>query len=99
MDEYDVQFTPNCLNKLEQIAPLEHIDEALAEVYHVMRTNPHAFNFVPPLTHWRAAKTKLYVREGVVVQPMTLYFVVKEDQRIVKIVDVLIRRGFGDLDF
>jgi hypothetical protein len=98
MDEFTLQFTPNCLNKLEAIAQLEDIDEALEEVYYSLRKNPYAFKVVPPLTHWRVAITKLYLREGLTIPPLSIYFVIKEEEKIVKIVDVMIRRGFGDLD-
>lgn len=95
LNDYDITHTEKCLEKMREI---EHVDEALAAVYDSLRKNPYAFGIVPPLAAMRFAKTVLYLGDGFTVPPLTIFFTVIEDGKIVKILDVLVRPGFGNLD-
>ena len=96
MSEYSIEFSPKCLEKIGEIESIPHIDEALQAVYSALAENPYSFPIAPPSTI-RAAKTKFYLREHFSVPPLIIYFTIVEDDKIVRIIDVL-SRGFGDLE-
>jgi hypothetical protein len=80
----------------------EQIDEALAIVYRVLRTNPHGFKLIgqhPPLAGFRKATRHLYMGDGFIVPPLELMFMIHERDRVVRILGMKKQSGFGDLDF
>ncbi|GEM_PF-1355231 len=95
---YEIKFTDLYVERLYNIASADVINEALEEVYQALRQNPYLFNFVPPLTYWRVAKTELYVTEKGVIPPLNIIFTIVEDDKMVKMLDVKARTGFGKLD-
>jgi hypothetical protein len=97
-NNYQIQLTDKCRQRLAEIESLDHIDEALAGIYRLLAQNPYAFGFVPPLAEMRFVKTRLYVGDDFVIPPLTLFFKIYEDDQIVKILDVYPQKGFGDVD-
>jgi hypothetical protein len=98
LSDYKIEFTPKCLENLEEIEQIPHIDEALQAVYSGLRENPYAFDIIPPLARLRCAKTKFYLRDNFSVPPLIITFTIIEDDKLVRIIEVRKRRGFGDLD-
>jgi hypothetical protein len=98
LNEYKIEFTERCLQKMAEIEEIPHIHEALEAVYKGLRHNPYVFNPAYPLVSLRAVKTQYYLRENFSVPPLVIYFTIIEDDKIVRILEVLKSHGFGELD-
>jgi hypothetical protein len=82
---------------MREIETIPHIDEALDAIRSGLKRNPYEFPITPPITSIRVAATDFYQRDDFSVPALILYFTIIEDDKIVRIIDVL-NRGFGYLE-
>ena len=93
---YEIEFDPNAF-RVEGVSR-EHIDEALSFVFWQLRQDPYVFGVVPPVIHLRFAKQSVYIGDRFVVPPLIVIFRIKEDEKVVRVLEIRQGRGFGDLN-
>ncbi len=76
---------------------LKHFRKALTITFHTLAHNPRTYPAIPSdaSVEIRQATTDLYVDDEVVVPPLQIYFVIWEDEKVVDLIDIKKRRGFG----
>lgn len=101
LSEYEVIFSPDCRQKLKELASPEPLAEVLAIVLNDLGENPFAFRpagVVDELgrtSSIRVAKTELYVSEVGVVPPLSFFFGIVESRKQVHVIDIMEGSGFG----
>jgi hypothetical protein len=62
---------------LQKIGKIRYVDEALKVIYEELSLNPEAFPLIAGTERLRMAKTKAYERNGVIIPPLRVYFVIE----------------------
>jgi hypothetical protein len=91
---YTLIETDEFIQQMEQIEQIAHVDEALEGLKWALSNNPEAFPILPNTRKLRIAKTIVYVREGLVVPPLRVFFSI-EDDYVVLLRWIEPRPGFG----
>ncbi|MBI1258412.1 MAG: hypothetical protein GC204_13155 [Chloroflexi bacterium] len=102
-DDYVIREHPDYTEQLGTLAVrkglrLGHFRKALNIVFHLLARNP-TFNPVVATgaaVEVRIAKTEVFVEaDGLVVPPLQIYYVIWEDEKVVELIKIEKRPGFG----
>jgi hypothetical protein len=71
--------------ELQKIGNIKYVDEALSALYDLLSLSPEEFPIVAGTDRLRLTKTKAYEREGVIIPPLRIFFIIEitDDGRFV----------------
>jgi hypothetical protein len=94
LTEYKIEYAHSCKEKLQKAEELCKESEILEVVRRGLEINPYAFKEhrqAPPLASIRYVKTLEHQRGGIVIPPITFYFIIKEEEKIVRVLEIDIK--------
>lgn len=95
--DYEIAYSEKCLKKIERIERIDPLKKALDSIYIGLYTNPYSFKSAPPIAAIRYAKA--YCEHKNQHTQMTVLFMIIEDDKIIKLLDLTLSYENDGIDF
>jgi hypothetical protein len=101
-DDYIIREHPDYRLQLGELGAaegirLEYFRKALNPTFRVLKDAPTSFPIIPSNAEItvRFARTDLYISEDTIVPPLQITFVIWEDEKVIDLLSIQKRPGFG----